>query len=214
MIFKHSMRSLAYQKGSVRDYASTRKISEKEAQAEMLSFATGVYFPDKQTMLMAFVAKADLHNEWRRALVAYYARTRAVELRLAGITKGTVAKWLTEMAVPAKSSIAKLKAVGIDLSVVPPEAQYVYVDTPKELVRFDSRRSKLVLCDRSYPLAQLWHGAYVLTFASTCPGIGYHLRDDIKESGLQFVQEGLFLRAVIPATEVIIYMYNHEHTPS
>lgn len=211
MIFKHSMRSLSQLRSSVRDYASTRKISEEEAKAEMRSFSTGAFFPDKKTMLMAFVAKADLHNEWRRALVAYYARTRAAELRAAGITSGTIAKWLTEMALPAKSSNDKLRAAGIDLSVVPPEAVYVHVDAPKELVSFDSRRSKLVLCDRAYTLAQLWHGAYVLTFDSTSPGIGFHLHDDIKLSGLQFVNEGQFLRAVIPATEVIIYMYNHEH---
>lgn len=211
MIFKHSMRTLAAQKNAVKDYASTRKISEQEALAEMTAFTTGKYFPDRQTMLMAFIAKKDLHNEWRRALVAYYAITQKEALLAAGITSGTIAKWATEMFVPAKSSIAKLKAVGIDLSVVPPEAQYVYAEVPKVLIRFDSRRSKLVLCERSYVLAQLWHNVYMLTFDSTSPGIGFHLQDDIKESGLQFVNEGQFLRAAIPATEVIIYMYNHEH---
>jgi hypothetical protein len=205
------MRKAAGQYFSIRDYASTRKISEEQAKAELLAFATGKYFPDYNVMLMAFVGQKDLHNEWKRALVAYYATTRKKELRAAGFTLSKIARWAQEMVMPNKESNAILKAAGFDFSVVPEEARYVYVETPKQLVSFDSRRNKLVLCGRSYVLTQLWHGVHILTFDSTCPGIGFHLQDDIKESGLQFVNEGQFLRAVIPATEVIIYMYNHEH---
>lgn len=212
MIFKHSIRALAQQYFSVRDYALIRKIPEEEAKAELMAFATGNFFPDRKTMLAAFPAQKDLQNEWQRGLVAYYARTRKAEIRAAGISLDIVSRWANGIIMPSKASFDRLKAAGLDLKTVPEEARFVYVEKPKELVRFDSRRNKLVLCNRSYPLAQLWHGAYVLTFESTSPGIGFHLQDDIKDSGLQFVNEGRFLRAVIPATEVNIYMYNHEHT--
>ena len=212
MIFKHSIRALAQQYFSVRDYALIRKISEEEAKAELMSFATGNFFPDRKTMLAAFPAQKDLQNEWQRGLVAYYAKTRKKEMVAAGIGLDVIYRWSNGIIMPSKASFERLKAAGLDLKAVPEEARFVYVESPKQLIRFDSRRNKLVLFTRSYPLVQLWHNAFVLTFESTSPGISFHLQDDIRDSGLIFVNEGRFLRAVIPATEVNIYMYNHEHT--
>ena len=205
MRFQTTMAAMARNENHVAQFAEKMGWEKARAEATLIAYGTGKYFPDKPE-LHAMGATDSLYWAYIVALNAYHIdaviQAGYGERLYTLLQKATVDKWRAGNAMPSQRNKGKIEMeFGIDMQSIPSECVFVYVVDENQKIQLDLRRSKLTLDGGHWQLVRISPDAYVVNLETDTQ----HFYTDAARAGLISEECGDFMRAVFPASKVSIY---------